>query len=219
MGPGFSPAMLEQFLAEFGYNNRQIPDIAGKYAGKGKSLAVCGDAACVWDDLERLGCRYNHMRGKVYRDGWDFLTINKLVETFPGNIEHAYSNEPHLLERYVAARRPEYRREFDGPRHSHSCVSGAKWHWPWGGHATSGLGAAIVGACLGYDQVVLCGVPLNDGPHNGEPPWRKCTFTREAADSSDGVNRYWLKARELVFKGKVKSMSGRTRDWLGTPTL
>jgi hypothetical protein len=210
--------MLEHLMAEYGYfGDRKIPEIAGRYAGK--SLAVCGDAACVWDDLERAGCAYRHMRGKVYRDGWDFLTINKLVEVFPGNIEHAYSNQPHLLEKWIAARRVEYAKEFDGPRNTHSCNPGAKWHWPWGGHATSGLGATIAGVAMGYDQVVLCGIPLDDGHHNGEPHWRKTTFTREAASSADGVNRHWLRARDLLFKGKVKSMSGRTREWLGEPSL
>lgn len=211
-----SPVMLEAFLAEYGYSERQMPEIAGKYAGK--CLAICGDAACVWDDLERLGFRYNHMRGKVYRDGWDILTINKLIETMPAHVEHAYSNEPSILAKYIAARRPEYAAEFNGPVHTHSCNPGARHQWPWGGHATSGLGASLVGYGLGYDLSVLCGVPLDDGPHNGEPPWRRCAFTNEAASSvGDDTNRYWKRARDLAFKGKVKSMSGRTREWLGSP--
>lgn len=209
--------MLEDLLLEYGSSEKRLPDIVGKYAGK--CLAVCGDAACVWDDLERLGFRYNHMRGKVFRDGWDILTINKIVETMPAHIEHAYSNEPNILERYIAARRPEYKSEFEGPRHTHSNRPGAKWVWPLGGQATSGLGGSIVGYGLGYDLIVLCGVPLDDGPHNGEPSWRKCSFTNEAADSKDGMNRHWKRARDLAFKGKVRSMSGRTRDWLGAPSL
>jgi hypothetical protein len=217
--PKPSAPMLEHLIAEYGiYGDRKIPEIAGRYAGKNKSLAIVGDAACVWDDLEALGCAYRHMRGKVYRDGWDFMTINKIVEVFPGNIEHSYSNQPHLLEKFIAARRQEYVKEFDGPRNTHSCNVGAKWLWPWGGHATSGLGATIAGVAMGYDQVVLCGVPLDDGPHNGEPSWRKCTFTNEAAGSGDsGVNRHWQRANALLFKGKVKSMSGRTKAWLGSP--
>ncbi len=206
---------LDDFLAEYGGRAFPFPNIAGRY--EGKKLAVCGDAACVWDDLEALDCRVNHRRGCV-GGPYDFMTINKLVETFPGNIEHAYSNEFHLLEKFIAARRSEYRKEFDGPRNTHSCNRGAKWHWPLGGHATSGLGATLVGVGLGYDRIVLCGVPLNDGPHNGEPHWRKCTFTREAASSATGdVNAHWKRARDLAFRGKVKSMSGRTKEWLGSP--
>lgn len=226
--------LLREFLAEYG-NANPLPDIAGKY--QGKNLAVCGDAACVWDDLERLGCRRNHNRGSVYKDGWDFLTINKLVETFPGHIEHAYSNQPALLNKFVAARRNEYRHEFSGPKHTHSMLSGAKWLWPIGGQGTSGLGAVLVGVGLGYDLIVLCGVPLDNGPHNGEPHWRKTAFTNEAADepvrpsriltprtspprgSGGGAapcNKHWRRARH-IFGSKIKSMSGRTRDWFGSP--
>ena len=207
---------LEQFLAEYGHRGAELPEIAGRYAGK--SLVVCGDAAGVWFDLERFGCAAHAIRGRVEKPGWHFMTINKLIEVFPGNVEHAYSNEPSLLQKFIAARRSEYAREFDGPRHTHSCNQGAKWKWPWGGFGTSALGAAIVGVGLGYDQIVLCGIPLDDGPHNGEPPWRRCAFTNEAANSGKSeINAYWKRARDLAFHGRVKSMSGRTKDWLGCP--
>jgi hypothetical protein len=207
---------LRDYLAEFGYSERELPKIAGKYKGKG--LIICGDAACIWADLEAFGARKDLGRGRVEKCGFDIMTVNKAVETMPANIEHIYSNEPDLLAKFCAARRNEYEKEFETPRHSHACKNGASHVWPFGGHGTSGLGAALVGVGLGYDEIVLCGLPLDDGPHNGEPPWRVCRFTREAANSGDsGENRYWQKARKLAFEGKVKSMSGRTRLWLGAP--
>jgi hypothetical protein len=208
---------IKELMSGYGGFAFPMPAIAGTYKGNG--LIVCGDASCVWDDLEKFGCRDNSPpRGKVRKDGWHFMTINKMVETFPGNIEHSYSNQPAHLMKFIAARRVEYAKEFDGPRHTHSCNSGAKHLWPWGGHGTSGLGATIVGVALGYDKVVLCGLPLDDGPHNGEPPWRKTAFTREAAGNvNTGQNSHWKRAIELGFDGKVKSMSGRTKAWLGSP--
>ena len=206
-----------QIRADYGWIG-PWPKIAGSYKGKG--LVICGDAIGVWDDLERLGCRKdggNAGRGSVASD-FHFMTINKLVETFPGDIEHCYSNEMHLLEKFIAARRNEYRKEFEGPKHAHSISEGAKNRWPFGGHGTSGLGACLVGLGLGYDKIVLCGVPLDNGPHNGEPSWRRCTFTREASSTADnGPNNHWRRARDLIFRGRVKSMSGRTREWLGEP--
>jgi hypothetical protein len=87
--------------------------------------------------------------------------------------------------------------------------------WPWGGWGTSGLGACFAGVGMGYDRVVLCGVPLDDGPHNGEPHWRKGSFTREAASTADGgVNHHWKRARGCK---RLFSMSGRTREWFGAP--
>lgn len=202
-----------------GYGGRwfPLPEIAGTYSGKG--LIVCGDAECIWRDLEAFGARDNTGRGKVKKEGWDILTVNKIVEVMPANVEHAYSNAPRVLKVALAARRDEYTREFGNEIQTHSCQEGSKWRWPWGGHGTSGLGAVLVGLGLGYDRIVLCGLPLDDGPHNGEPPWRKTAFaTSEAAGSvTDDRDSHWKRAIELGFDKKVRSMSGRTRAWLGAP--
>ena len=205
---------LREYLKECGtpYN---LPSIAGQYAGK--KVVVCADAQCVWDDLERFGCRSDRVRGKVEKDGWDFLTVNHLVSTFPGNIEHAYSNGPVFLKKCIAARREEYAREFSGPKHIHSHSPGATFVWPFGGHGSSGLGACLVAISLGYDRVVICGMPLDDGPHNGEPHWRRTAFqTSEVAGGQRTArNAHWWKAKQFAFDDKVRSMSGRTREWLG----
>jgi hypothetical protein len=205
---------IKEFLGACG-TPMKLPEIAGKYAGG--SLVVCGDAIGVWDDLKNFGCRSDRGMGRVEKDGWDFLTVNKMVETFAGNIEHSYSNEPSFLLKCVAARRQEYTREFNGPVHIHSITPGCQWVWPFGGHGTSGLGACLVATALGYQRIVICGIPLDDGPHNGEPPWRRTGFqSSEAAGSvNTGQNGHWKKAWQLAFDGKVKSMSGRTREWLG----
>lgn len=212
---------MRELLSEYGIAATDLPKLAGTYTGHG--LVVVGDAIGVWNDLEAFGCRVNHHRGCVAKQGYHFLTVNKAVESFPGNIEHAYSNEPHLLEKFIAARRSEYAKEFHGPNHTHSCNVGARHRWPWGGHGTSLLGATLAGVWMGYIDVVICGGPLDDGPHNGEPPWRKCRFaTSEAAgprgDNTDGMDAHWKRAINLGFEGKVKSMSGRTKLWLGSPS-
>ena len=205
---------LSDILTGYGGRSFPLPEIAGRY--KGDKLVICGDAACVWDDLERFGCRCDYGRGSVRKDGWHFMTVNKLVETFPGEVHHAYSNEAHLLTAFIAARRNEYKAEFGWPQHTHSCNKGAQWRWPWSGHGSSLLGATLAAVGMDYAPIVLCGGPLDDGPHNGEPHWRKCKFTQEVADRNEG-NRRWLDAKRLAFDGRVTSMSGRTREWLGSP--
>lgn len=211
---------IKDLLKGYGASQFDIPKIAGTY--KGRKLAVVGDAACVWDDLERLGCRSEHRFGSVahHNSEFDFMTVNKIVEVFPGQIEHAYSNEAMLLRKFIAARRNEYEGIFKGPIHTHSCTEGADHRWPWCGQGTSALGATIAGVGLGYDQVVLCGIPLDDGPHNGEPPWRRTRFATSEAASAANTNKpemHWGRAIKEGFDGKVKSMSGRTREWLGAP--
>ncbi len=207
---------IKELFTGYGGMAFPLPDIAGKY--KGKSIVVCGDADCVWADLETFGCRDDARCGQVRKEGWDFMVVNKLGETFPGWINHWYSNQPAHLKTFIAARRYEYAPEFAQTWITHSCGVGADYRWPWHGGGTSGLGATLVAVALGYDRVVLCGLPLNDTPHNGEPHWRKGNFTREAAGSvTDDRNTYWKSAIKEGFDGKVKSMSGRTRDWLGAP--
>lgn len=203
------------FLRQYG-TGPAMPKIASTYKG---GVVVCGDARCIWDDLERFGCADKSMRGKVWKSGWHFMLVNKVVETFPGDAEHAFSNEPNTLMRFMQARRCEYVREFNVPQQTHSISPGCKWTWPWGGHGTSGLGAVLTALALGYDQVVLAGMPLDDGPHNGEPPWRRSAFasSEAAGPAGGGMDSHWKTAKQLAFEGKVKSMSGRTRDWLGSP--
>jgi hypothetical protein len=197
---------LAEYLAAYGIPNN-LPKIAGKYRG---GVVVCGDAACVWDDLERFGCRGDNA---VEKRGWDFLTVNRMVEVFPGRISHAYSNVASVLMRHVACRRDEYTDEFGPPLATHSRTQGTGNVWPWHGGGTSGLGAILTAVALGYDKIVLAGMPLDNGGHNGEPPWRKTRFTVEVTDDDPE----WLKAIDMAFDGKVRSLSGRTAKWLGSP--
>lgn len=186
-----------------------LPDIAGCFAGNG--LVIAGDAACVWEDLERFGCRSDEGRGRVAKDGFHFMAVNKIGETFPGDLKHWFSNSAAHLGRFSAARRDEYTQEFRVPENTHACNPGAMWCWPWKGHGTSALGATLAGVAMGYAPVVLCGIPLDESPHNGEPPWRKTRFTTEVR----ARDLHWQRAIDAVLKGKVISMSGRTKDWLG----
>lgn len=205
---------LRDFLREFGSSERDLPKIAGSYSG---NIVICADAHCIWDDLERFGCRDDSGQGGVAKPGWDFMTVNKMVEVFPGRIEHCYSNSPSCLKRFIAARRDEYASEFGPPKHPHSIGMGCEHVWPYGGHGTSGLGAVLVAIGLGYSRIVLCGMPLDDGPHNGQPHWRRTAFASSEAAGSVGADRniYWWKAGQIAFDRKVRSMSGRTKKWLG----
>jgi hypothetical protein len=207
---------LRDYLASCGHHSAVLPEIAGRYAGRG--LVIVGDARGVWEDLEAFGCRVDDHRGKVAKAGYDFMTVNKAVETFPGDVEHAYSNSADCLKRFIPARRDEYAREFKGPAHVHALYEAPDVIcWPWHGRGTSALGATLAGIALGYERIVLAGIPLDDGPHNGEPHWRKTAFaTSEAAGGQrTGRESHWWAAKQICFDDRVRSMSGRTREWLG----
>jgi hypothetical protein len=207
---------LKELFSGYGGFAFPLPSIAGSC--KGKKVVVCGDAHCVWIDLELFGCRDDSGLGRVRKEGWEFMAVNKLGECFPGHLHHWYSNQPAHLANFVKARRNEYEKEFTKYWITHSCGVGADFRWPWGGGGTSSLGAALVAIGLGYERVVLCGVPLDNTPHNGQPHWRKCNFENEAAGSAtDDRDGYWKRAIQEGFEGKVRSMSGRTAAWLGRP--
>lgn len=200
---------LLQFLDNYGTSGRMLPRLPVCY-DEG-SIVVCGDAGCIWEDLACFNCCDVN---SVAKPGWQFMTVNRLVEVFPGRIEHAYSNVAKVLMRHVDDRRDEYAHEFGPPQHTHSRTVGTEYVWPWHGAGTSGLGAVLTAVALGYERIVLAGMPLTNMHHNGEPPWRVTRFTREVEDNDE----HWKRAIKLAFDGKVKSLSGRTKDWLGAPT-
>lgn len=199
---------LREFLAFYGTSTLNFPKIAGTYRG---GVIVCGDAACIWNDLEKFGCRSGD---GVAKSRWDFFTVNRIIETFPGTVEHAYSNVAKVVMRHVNDRRDEYTNEFGPPRATHSRTLGTDYVWPWHGGGTSGFGAVLTALALGYDEIVLAGMPLDNSPHNGEPPWRVTRFTQEV----DNKDEHWRRAIDFAFEGRVKSLSGRTQKWLGAPS-
>ena len=77
------------------------------------------------------------------------------------------------------------------------------------GSGSSGLYACKVAMHMEMDQTVLCGVPMSAkvGHHNNRAkPWY----------AADKFFRQWRDA-EPILKGRVVSMSGRTRELLGSP--
>lgn len=202
---------MEALLAEYGIYSPVLPSIAGTCSGK--KLVICGDGRCIWEDLFSFGCASDADGGSIAKPGWDFMCVNMAGSKFPGIIEHWYSNDAAKIAQWRAVRREEYPPKFT-VNNTHSCNEGAQWFWPWTGHGTSGLGATITGLWLDYDEIVLCGIPLDNRPHNGEPPWRKTNFTNEVRN--DEI--HWMRVAEK-FAGRVTAMSGQPRKWFGPPIV
>ena len=188
----------------------KFPEIAGRYSGR---LIIVASARCVWDDLEKAGMAKNHDTGP---GACDIMCVNDMIMFYPGKIEHAYSNNHRYLPKWEAARRDQYITKYGGPIHTHSNKNGGRHTWPWPGHGTSSLNAVYTGIALGYDEIWLCGVPLDDSGHFFEAHWEKTNFTREIADR-DGEIKYWANAKRNIFDNKVRSLSGRTKKLLGSP--
>lgn len=206
------PELLRDF-AFLGLNlhAREWPlEMVGRYAGK--KLVICAGARCVWDDLALLGVRNEHNELHV-------MAVNDISMHLPMRVRHLYSNDRKMIPRWLSARREQITRKFGPIEHTHTLrlKSGVKWAWPWPGHGTSALGATYTGLCMGYSQVILCGCPLDNSPNYFSPPWEGRNFTAEVGTRTDGEMMYWAQAARKCFRGRVKSMSGRTRELLGAP--
>lgn len=181
-------------------------------------LIIAGSANCVWDDLEKL----------ITKRHWectdDVMCINDMIMHFPGDIAHCVSCDAPMLSKWWAARRPPYRSRFNKKPRFHTVdnwqgVPNVK-SWSFQGGGTSGLLAANIAVELGYEEIILCGIPIDNTPHYWQAHWEKCNFQREIADDMGRIRgdgrRYWINAAER-FDGKVKSMSGYTKKLLGAP--
>ena len=193
------------------YMQDMFPKIAGTFNGL---LIIVSSARGVWDDLEAAGMARN--------EGPHIMAVNDMIMHYPGKVHHAYSNDALWLPKWTAARRPSLQKQWEGIENTHTCnktgnpIKSAKWTWPWPGHGTSGLNAVYTGLALGYDEIWLCGIPLDNSGHYFDPPWVKSNFENEVATKEGGLPKYWSSAQN-VFQGRVKSFSGRTMALLGRP--
>jgi len=175
-----------------------------------KSLLIACTGRDVWKDIKRID--YSEM---------DILCVKDTIVHFPDPIHHAFSQHADQLVHLVAIRNmrnPSTRRQTDEIKvHTSSDTKYPSVHaWNLPGHGTSSLGAVYVGLALGYSNVVLAGCPLDDAGHYYDPEWVGTYFIKRIADRQEGP-KFWTHAAQHVFKGKVKSLSGRTKDLLGAP--
>lgn len=175
-----------------------LPPTAGEFSGP---LLVCGGGRTLWDDLAR------------YTAPAHVMAVNWAGCLFPRPFEHWASLHPDHLVHMLALRR------LDHPSHGHiwthtqNAYAGIELSWRLAlDPACSGFFAALVGLALGYAPVILAGCPEDLGGHFYDPPGEPGGYTNNSAHEA-----MWLSARDTVFAGRVRSLSGRTRDWLGEP--
>lgn len=175
-----------------------LPPIAGQFRGE---LLVCAGGRTLWDDLAR------------YRRRGDVMAVNWSGCHLPLPIKHWASLHGDMLSLWLRLRACW---AAEGHIHSHSLAAehpGVEAGWDFDpSPPCSGLFGALVGLALGYAPVVLAGCPETLDGHFYDPPGEPGTYTNNA-----GHEAVWLHARDTIFAGRVRSLSGNTRDWLGEP--
>lgn len=173
---------------------------------------VLGGAACVWDDLTAA------------LDLGEFdavIACNDVAAAYPGPLEAAVSLHAEKWGYWMEVRR---RAGFPLPTHvlghheaSRStlrmpdCVTGFIGQHFSGQTETGSSGLLAVKAALidlGHDKAVCCGIPMDVRPH---------FFDHAKWEAAQAHWRGWQQALPQI-KDRVRSMSGRTSEFLGSPT-
>jgi len=87
------------------------------------------------------------------------------------------------------------------------------WNALGGRGEIPGRAGRFYGLLLGYDEIVLAGVPMTGDGHYFDPPWYRTEFTDRASEME------WKHAIRNIFNGRVSSLSGRTAEWIGNHRL
>lgn len=154
------------------------------------------------------------------------LVVGKTAEIFPDPIDHWVSFHANLFGKWAATRAANHLPPparcwaalYKGHRmHDDDAVQPAPFSYVATVGGSSGFMAIQVALDkLGCDRVVLAGVPMTaDAGHLAGASTEK-----ELAGRWEEASRYWRTWEERMdwLQGRVRSMSGRTRDTLGAPT-
>lgn len=175
---------------------------------------MAGFGATLFDDMARL---------EAVRPGLPVIAVNMAAAHVPAFALFSMHQEADKLGVWTQMQRDA----FGDPFEVHSCCKAdmeqhSKRHYPWVTHwhdgvmhkGSSGWAAARLALKLGFEEVILCGVPMEPVNYaDGRLAW----YFRSAQSNALSVFR---KAIELDTPTRTRcfSMSGWTREILGEPS-
>jgi hypothetical protein len=191
------------------------------------TLLVVGSAPCLFDDVQRA---------LMLRPFAAIMLVNGACTTIE-RAEHVLSGHTDKAEAFAAARRKAFPNAPAWQLHAtakeahiadaHKTFPSVTTWWDksYCTGATSIAKGAVIGLRgLGFDEVILCGAPM-DG--SGYASTEACVdhYCHRIGDPEkqkhrviDGYRRKFKDKFAPLHKGRVFSMSGFTRDCLGEPT-
>jgi len=177
-----------------------------------KPLLVIASGRCVWDDLEIVF-------PMLKQTGFDSIAVNHMIIHYPYRLTYAASWHFDYLHRAIQARIYRGLRNKPisyGPKEFEGVDNVQRFRGEV--LTTSGMYAARVGLELGYEKIVLAGLPYDETGHFFDPPLDrkvKSSFTKFNYGGSSKKN--WEKLRDK-FDGKVKAVSGNLVNCFGEVT-
>ena len=192
----------------------KAPGCAGNYSG---TAVVLGSGRSIWDDC-----------AKIDFDKVEVIAVNNMIMHHKGRVHHGVSlhpEEPPLWRqlRWTNQCEPSYvhthshrlpENNDNLPPQEFKTRHGLDYLWviEGGRGGSSGLFACMVGLALGYERIIIAGIPLDGNGHFFDPPG---AITKQFTGTN--IKMEWDNARDKYFNGRVKSLSGNSREWLGEP--
>ena len=183
-------------------HGRHRPDVAGTFSG---SLLIVGTSRYVLQDIERYWGPH----------GWnhplhDIMAVSQ-IGCFLPKMRHWYTAHHEQW--------PVWKQMRTGDRvycpldsimfHANAEYPGAvRWSIEGAWACVSGMQAAVIGCELGYSQVILAGIPSDNTGH---------FYPCHDFEAGNGMfHNHWDRLAHF-FAGRVKSLSGKTREMFGEP--
>ena len=159
------------------------------------NFIALGGAECVWRDYKKARTLCPHT---------DVGAVNEAGINYEGRLTLWATLHPEKAAKWHKARE-QAGRNSDFLAVSHKRVAGARVDeiYPETSKGSSGLYLCEIAIALGYQRIIVCGMPMDDRPHFfDEKRWMDFRAYRKG----------WLQA-----SSKIRSMSGWTREVLGAP--
>lgn len=195
----------------FGLNKKDFPSNYVNRFISDRDLLIVGTGRNVWEEVRGLP-EMRHV-----------MCVNDMGMYWPGYVRHWYSNDTEQLIHWSKGRRRGHVQLYGSGWGLHSCFkrNGPEYenvhYWPLPGHGSSGLVSILVGLAMGYTNITVAGVPLDNSGHFYDPPdnsqlrYESRPWTNFTHETTDRIIERCLP----LFKHKVFPLSGRLRAALG----
>jgi len=179
--------------------------LLGAFRGR---LLIMGSAPCLWDDV---------LAYEVQAGEHDKMVVNLVGVIYEGVFQHwasCHMDVP-VFHRDNIRQSSDMRQGNDirASVYMHGrggLVKPDIYSWGISSRGSSGMFAVEVAVALGYDEITLAGIPLDDSGHFYSPRNKWDNF------HTPSLHKIW-ETRKPFWHGKVKSMSGWSRSLLGGP--
>jgi hypothetical protein len=166
-------------------------------------LIILGTAENMWEDFEEANKKF---------PGADLMMLNLAPCFFRPQIEFKKIYIHHWVSLH-----PEFFELSDcyllsGMVIRHSTIKTPRVDYVWDvkQEGSTGAFATRIALAMGYEKVILCGIPMDGRKHIYDMPGTKLDWAEQ-----DHCRESWIFSKENEFAGRVTSMSGWTKGLLG----